>query len=130
MLKSILYIGLASVAAVIALFSPITGAIACVEAYLFNPKAIQMQDWGFRYQLWTSVAFLAGILIKRPKPVAKVGSEGAVVWLTWIFVLMCLLSSFWALSSPGEALDAASDMIKTMVVATAFIWAIRSTTSG
>jgi hypothetical protein len=126
MLKAVLYLGLTALGVIGALFSPLIGAIAAVDAYLLNPTAIPMPDGGFRYQFWTTVAFLAGLLIKRPRRLEPIGREGVVLWMLWGFVAMCAASAAWASVAPEEALAASYEMLKTMVVVTALLWAIRS----
>ena len=126
MLKAVLYLGLAAFGVIGALFSPLIGAIAAVEGYLLNPTAIPMPDGGFRYQFWTTAAFLVGLLIKRPRRLEPVGREGLILWMLWGFVAMCAASAAWAFVSPAEGLAESYEMLKTMVVVTALVWAIRS----
>ena len=126
MIKSVLYVGLAIVAVVVALFSPITGAIACVEAYLLNPKGDSNAGLGI------SLPVLDVPCVHRRDcdQAAETGRQSRMGRRHHLadldVVRMCLLSSFWALVNSEEAMDSASDMVKTMLVATAFIWAIRS----
>ena len=126
MLKTILYLTLGIGAIVASFFSPLAGAIGCVEAYLFNPNALLIDNFGFRYQLWTSIAFLAGVCIQRPKPLAKVGQEAAILWFAWGFVFMCVLSSAWARVSSTAALDFGYDMAKTVLFSSVLVIAITS----
>jgi hypothetical protein len=126
MLKAIFYLGLTGIGLIAALCSPIAGAVACIEAYLFNPKALLLPDLGFRYQFWTTMAFVAGLLIRRPRPVERVRHEAAILWLLWIFVGICALSATWALVTQSESLNGASDLLKTVLMATALLWAVRS----
>src|ERR1035441_709062 len=99
MLKPILYLGLASIGIIFALISPLAGAIACIDAYLFNPTALAMNDGGFRYQLFINGAFLIGVLIHRPKGVDRVGQEGWVLGALWVFVAVGFASAAWAIAS-------------------------------
>src|SRR5436190_1234143 len=99
MLKAVFYLGLTAVGIVAALFSPLAGAIACIEAYL---------------------------LIPRPRPVERVSGETSILWLVWTFLGICALSAAWAEVTSSAALDAASDLAKTVLMATALLWAIRS----
>jgi O-antigen ligase len=126
MLKAAFYLGLTGIGIIAALFSPLAGAIACIEAYLFNPKALSFQDWDFRYQLCTTVAFIIGLLIHRPRPAERVNREATILWLVWAFLGVCVLSATWAQVTPSASLDAASDLAKTVLMATALLWAIRS----
>src|ERR1035441_2533175 len=126
MLKAAFYLGLTGIGIIAALFSPLAGAIACIEAYLFNPKALSFQDWDFRYQLWTTLAFIVGLLIHRPRPAERVNREATILWLVWAFLGICVLSATWAQVTSSASLDAANDLAKTVLMATALLWAIRS----
>jgi hypothetical protein len=127
MLKPILYLGLTAFGIIGALWSPLIGAIACIEAYLLNPPVFQMNDGGFHYQLWTTVAFFAGLLLHRPRPVQRVANEGAILWLLWAFVAFCAASAVWAEASAEAALTDSYEMFKTVAACSALIWAICST---
>ena len=127
MLKSILYLGAALVGSLWALVSPLVGAIACTEAYLLNPKALLMEDFGFRYQLCTTAAFLLGLLFHARGRLAPVGKENRILVLMWVFVFVCMLSATWAEVDSSVAFDMAYELFKTVLVSAALVWALRST---
>jgi hypothetical protein len=126
MVKAILYLGATAIGIVASLFSPLAGAIACIEAYLLNPKAMDLSDGGFRYQFWTTIAFLAGVLLQRARPAARVRGEAGILWLLWGFLGVCILSASWAISAPESALLGAYEMFKVLIVASALVWALRT----
>src|SRR6516225_5926719 len=96
MAKAILYLGLSAVGIVLGLFSPLWGAIACIDAYLFNPSVMELPDGGFRYQLWINLVFIIGWVIHWPKGVDRVGQEGWLIKSLWIFVAFGFASAAWA----------------------------------
>lgn len=116
MLKAILYLSLTAAGIGAGFVNPLFGAIACIEAYLLNPAIFQMSDGGFRYQLWTTIAFLVSLAIHRPRGLARVGRERAVLWALWIFVGIGALSALWAEISSREALDAIFEVFKTVLM--------------
>ncbi len=126
MIKAVLYIALAVLGMAGSLFSPLIGAITCIESYMMNPKAFAGNDWGFRYQLWTTIAFLIGLLIHQRGRLARVGRENAVMVWAWIFAGVCALSATWALVRPDVTLDFTWEMVKTLIASSALVWAIRS----
>jgi O-antigen ligase len=126
MLKAILYLGLAGFAIIGTFFSPIIGAIGAIEAYLFNPVVFGLSDGGFRYQLWVTIAFLLSCLIHRVRGVERVGREGLVVKALWAFVAIGALSAAWAVVSPQLALDTIYEVLKTVLLVTFLVLAIRS----
>src|ERR1022692_2857592 len=106
------------------LVSPAVGVIACIEAYLLNPTAIQMENYGIRFQLIATIAFLVGFLIHRPRGIQKVGREGGLAVALWVFVAIGALSSLWAVVSSANALHDIYEMFKTVLLATMLIRAI------
>src|SRR5215472_13340871 len=126
MIKAALYIGLAVVAVLATFINPFAGVIACIEAYLMNPVAIDMDDGQFRYQLWTSLAFIVSFFIYRPRPLSRAGKEIWVLVSVWAFVAVAALSSQWAVISAQIALDAIWEVAKTVIVVTLFARVIRT----
>jgi hypothetical protein len=126
MLKAIFYLGAAAIGIVASLFSPLAGAIACVEAYLLNPRAMDPSDGGFRYQFWTTIAFLTGLLLHRARPAARAAGEARILWIMWAFVGVCVLSASWAIRSPETAFQGAFQLFKIMVVTSGLVWALRT----
>jgi O-antigen ligase len=124
MLKLVLYLILTAVGVAGSLVSPAVGVIACIDAYLLNPAAIQMENYGIRFQLIATVAFLLGFLIHRPQAVQKVGREGGLAVALWVFVAVGALSSLWAVVSSANALNDIYEMFKTVLLATMLIRAI------
>jgi O-antigen ligase len=124
MLKLIFYLTLTAVGVAGSLVSPAVGVIACIGAYLLNPTAIQMDNYGIRFQLIVTVAFLVGFLIHRPQGIQKVGREGGLAGALWCFVAIGVLSSLWAVVSSANALRDIYEMFKTVLLATMLIRAI------
>ena len=124
MLKLIFYLTLTAVGVAGSLMSPAVGIIACIEAYLLNPTAIWMENYGIRFQLIVTVAFLVGFLIHRPRGIQKVGREGGLAVALWVFVAIGALSSLWAVVSSANALHDIYEMFKTVLLATMLIRAI------
>src|ERR1043165_4882600 len=118
LLKLILYVALMLIGIVAALFSPVGGAVASVVAYLFNPAAISMDRMGIRFQQYTTVAFLLGMLMHLRKGLPHKGREGLVVVSLWIFIIIAAGSAAWAVISSEEALNAVYELFKSIVVAT------------
>lgn len=125
MLKAILYIGLTVIASILTFFNPLIGAIGCIEAYLFNPSAISMDDGGFRYQLCMNVAFLLSLIVWRPSRIERVGKEGIVLKSLWVFLAVGALGGVFALQ-PGVAYEALYEVFKTVLFSTALLWVVRS----
>jgi O-antigen ligase len=126
LLKVILYVSLALFGVVAALFSPLAGAIACIESYLINPSVFELHDGGFRYQLIVTVAFLFSCVIYRPRGAARVGREGWVLWALWVFAAIALLSATWAVVSPTVAFDSAYEIFKTVLFTALLVLTIRT----
>jgi hypothetical protein len=126
MLKLLFYLGLTAIGIVATLFAPIAGAISGVSAYLLNPPALSLPDGGFGYQFWTTAAFIAALAFHRRRAVPRTGHEGRILVCIWAFAAVCGLSSIWAAVSPREALNATWEITKTLIFASALIWAIES----
>src|SRR5487761_2040540 len=126
MLKAILYLGLAAVAIVGTFFSPLIGAVGSIEAYMFNPPALNLSDGNFRYQLWITLAFLISCLIHRVRGVQRVGREGALLKALWVFVAIGALSALWAAVDPQLAIDTIYEVFKTVVLVTLLVMVIRN----
>jgi hypothetical protein len=125
-LKLILYMGLTSVGLIGALFSPLIGAVACLSAYFLYPSAISMDTGDFRFQLWTTLAFVVGLLLHRPERVSPVGHEGILLKLLWGVLAVFALSAGWAVVDSQIALDTSWDLCKTIILASALVLAVRS----
>lgn len=121
MLKFSLYFGLTLVGMGAALASPLWGGIACIQAYLLNPSAIAMADFGMRYQLLTTAAFVAGYILHRPRGVPRAGREGYLIRALWLFLFIGALSSFWAVVSAEVALDNVLEVAKTILFVTLLV---------
>jgi O-antigen ligase len=126
MVKAALYLGLAALAILATFINPFIGVIACIEAYLMNPVAIDMDDGQFRYQLWTSIAFIISFLIHRPAVLSHVRRENWVLKCLWAFVALAALSSQWATISSDVALDAIYEVVKTVAIVSLFVRVIRT----
>jgi hypothetical protein len=126
MAKAILYLGLSAVGIVLGLFSPLWGAIACIDAYLFNPSVMELPDGGFRYQLWINLVFIIGWVIHWPKGVDRVGQEGWLIKSLWIFVAFGFASAAWAYDNPQLALNTFYEVFKTALFAALLVRVIRS----
>ena len=126
MIKAVLYLGLTAIAILATFINPFIGVIACIEAYLMNPTAISMDDGQFRYQLWTSVAFIISCLIYRPRPLPRVGREDWVLQCVWAFVAVGALSALWAQVSADVALTEIWEVAKIVVIVSLFVRVIRT----
>jgi O-antigen ligase len=126
MLKAILYLGLAGFAIIGTFFNPVIGAVGCIEAYFMNPVVLSMPDGGFRYQLWTTVAFLLSCLVRWRPGLPRVGREGIVLKSMWIFVGIAMLSTLWAAVNPQLALDTSYEVFKTVLFATLLLRVVRT----
>ncbi len=126
MIKAIFYLGLAAVGIVAALLSPLAGLIGCISAYMLNPPVMELPDGGFRYQLFITVAFLIGFLLRRPAGAPRAGREGFVLVALWAFVALAALTGAWAVYSAQEAVDAAWETLKTVLVAALAVRAVRT----
>ena len=126
MFKLIFYLGLTAVGVIGTFFNPLIGAVACLEAYLLNPNTLAMDSGDIRYQLITTVAFLASWAIYRPEPLPRVGKEGRLLGWLWMFVAIALASCFWAVYSTNQALEQWYELFKTVVWLPFLIRVIRS----
>jgi O-antigen ligase len=126
LLKLIFYVLLTLFGSAAALFSPIAGAVAAIGAYLLNPSALAMETGGLRFQQYVTIAFLIGVVAHRGEGLPRKGREAWVVILLWVFVAVGAASSLWAVISTKQALDAVFELVKTLVVATLLLWAIRT----
>ena len=125
MIKLIFYTGLAVIGIVASLFSPIAGAITAVSAYLLNPSIFADDPSTFRLQLWCTLAFLAGCLLRRRRGARRVGNEAFVLWAMWAFVGIGALSAAWAVVSSQIALESIYEVFKTVLVSVFLVRAIR-----
>ncbi len=126
MLKLVLYLGLTFVGIVGALFSPLIGAIASVEAYLLNPAIFELPG-NVRYQQWATLAFLAGVVIHSLRPRLKpVGHEVRLIVCFWIFLLIASITSLFAEVSVSLAFNDLFEVFKTVLVATFLVRALQS----
>lgn len=125
MLKLGLYLGLTVFGLIAALFSPLAGAVAVVEAYLLNPAALSIDGGAVHYQLWLTIAFVIGLLINRRSPVPAAGREGWVLKALWIYLAIATASAAWAVISSQMALNGVYEIAKTILVATIIITVIR-----
>jgi O-antigen ligase len=126
MIKAALYLGLTAVGIVWTFINPFIGVIVCIEAYLMNPTAVSMNDGGFRYQFWTSIAFIISFLIYRPQPLPRAGRENWVLKCLWAYVAIGALSALWATVSSDIALTAIYEVVKTVFILTLFVRVIRN----
>ena len=126
MLKAILYLSLTAFGILGTFVNPIIGAVACLEAYLMNPTVIPMPDGGFRYQFWTTIAFVLSCFIPRPRKLDRVGGETYALVAMWVFVAIAAASSLWAAVSPEIALDTSYEIFKTLLFATFLLKAVQT----
>lgn len=130
MIKFAVYLSLTGVGIVWALSSPTAGLIACLEAYLLNPVKITGDEFTFRYQLWTTLAFLVGVLLHKRGRVARVGNESVPLKALWIFVFVAVASSTWAVVSGAEAIAGAYEVLKTVLIASLVPFVVRTERSA
>jgi O-antigen ligase len=127
LLKLILYASLMVIGIIAALFSPISGAVAAVESYLLNPTAISMETGGLHFQQYVTIAFMIGVAFRIGGGLPHKGREGLVVACLWVFmVIAAVVSVLFAVISTKQALDALYELFKTFIVATLFLWAVRT----
>ncbi|HLN03595.1 MAG TPA: O-antigen ligase family protein [Bryobacteraceae bacterium] len=125
MLKAILYIGLTVLASILTFFNPLIGAIGCIEAYLFNPSVIAMNDGGFRYQLCMNLAFLLSLVVHRPRRLERLGREGAVLISLWVFLAIGAIGAAFAAVDSELAFTTLNEVFKTVLFSTALLWVVR-----
>jgi O-antigen ligase len=113
--RLLLYGGLTAVAVVASIFSPFIGALACLDAYLFNP-AVLVGDDSPRFQLIVTVVFIASVAFRKPAGVKRVGRENLAMVLLWGFVALAFASGSWAQVSGEQSVTAAFELFKTLVV--------------
>lgn len=125
MYKLVIYLALTVVGMIGALFSPVVGAIAAFEAYLFNPTIFGYPE--IRYQLMTTVAFALGVLIHSMKrPLRPVGGEIWVIVCLWMFLLIASLTSLMAQVSTVIAFTWLFEVVKTVIITTLLVRALRT----
>ncbi len=117
MLKTLFYFGFAIIGIVIALFSPLYGAIAVLESYLLHPTLFSPELESIRIQLLVTGAFIAGLAIHRPRGFSPVAAEGRLLWSLGLYAVLVLASSQWAIRRPDVALPFAIDLCRTALVA-------------
>lgn len=125
MLKFIFYLSLTAVGLIATFRTPLAGAMAALAAYLLNPAVIVGEDYGVRFQLLTTVAFLLSWLLYRPQGLAPAGRESAPLLALWLFVSIGFLSSFWAVYSSRQALDAIFEVFKTVLLISVLVRVVR-----
>jgi O-antigen ligase len=126
LLKLVFYLALTLVGTVSAFFNPLCGAMACVLTYLTNPNAIEFPGNTLQYQLYVSVAFLAGSLLQWRPSLPRVSSEGNVLIALWVFVAIAVTSAGWAAYSSEIALKQVFELFKTILVAILLPRTVRS----
>lgn len=125
MLKLIFYGALTLVGVIGALVSPLAGAIAVIEAYLLNPSIYGLPV-EIRFQLVTTVAFAVGVLIHSRQGLPRAGYEGMLIVSLWAFLIVASLVNFMAQYSVAIAFRTFFEVVKTVIVATLLLRAIRS----
>jgi hypothetical protein len=123
--KLILYLGLTLVGIVAALISPVAGAIAAVEGYLLNPAIFELPG-NPHFQQWVTIAFFAGVFLYRGPALPRVGREGSIIWSLWIFLAIAALGAVFAEYSSAVAFTWLWELVKTVVMATLLVKAIRT----
>lgn len=128
MLKFIFYTGATLLICLAALVDPLMGVIAVTSSYLWNPAYIQMDTYGMppRFELVTSLAFIAGWLLHRPRAVPRTGTEMTALFSMWAFIVVAVASAAWAQVSYQSALDKSFEVLKTILIVTLMVSAIRS----
>jgi hypothetical protein len=126
LIKFVLYLGLTVFGIVAAVVSPLAGAIAAIEAYLFNPVVFDPSGH-VHYQQWTAIAFIVGVLLHTGQvalPPAR--RERSLLVSLWIFLGVAAIGSVFALISPKLAFVALFEVFKTIIVATFLVLALRT----
>ncbi len=126
MLKFAFYLGLTGVGILATFFNPLYGGVACILSYLLNPSAIAMDTGGFRFQFWITIAFLASMLLHRPKPAGADAPTLGVLTGMWLFVTICAVSALWAVVDSKGALDESYEMMKTALATALMCRLVRS----
>jgi hypothetical protein len=123
MIRIVVYLGLTGFGLVATLCNPLAGAITCLEAYLLNPGIFVD---GVRFQLITTIAFLASCMLYQPRGAPRVGAEGSVLTALWAFTGIGALTSLWAVVDSQLALDTTFELAKTILMISLIVRVIRT----
>jgi hypothetical protein len=111
---------------VAAFVSPLAGAIAAIEAYLFNPSIFDLPGH-IHYQQWTTIAFIAGVVLQTGQAVLPPARrERSLIITLWIFLGISACGAVFALVSTKLAFTELFEVFKTIVVTTFLVRALRT----
>src|SRR5262249_45904035 len=126
MLKSILYLSVTFLGILLALVSPLAGVILNIAAYLANPQIITNHFTDFRYQFYSAIAMITGIVLQNPRPLPPSGKEGVVLKALWLYMAIAIIGCPFAVVDSDLAWEYAFDFFKTVLVTSLFLFGIRS----
>lgn len=111
---------------VAAFISPLAGAIAAIEAYLFNPAIFDLPGH-IHYQQWTTVAFIAGVMLQTGQAVLPPARrERSLIVTLWMFLGIAAVGAVFAVISTQLAFSGLFEVFKTIVVTTFLVRALRT----
>jgi hypothetical protein len=116
MLKTLLYGSIASLGVIVALFSPLYGAVAVIESYMLHPTIYSPELKTVRLQLVTALAFLVGYVVHAPRGLPRVDDEAKLFRIMCLYTGLALASSVWAVRYPDIAFSFAFGLAKTVFV--------------
>src|SRR5262245_41782077 len=100
MLKTLLYGSLTSLGMLVALFSPLYGAVAVIESYMLHPTLYSSELKTVRLQLVTAIAFLVGYVVHSPRGLPQVDNEAKLLRIMCLYTALALASCAWAVRQP------------------------------
>src|SRR5262249_45003980 len=104
--------------------SPLPAPIPAFEAFLFNPTVFNLPGH-VHYQQWTSIAFIAGVLLQTGQfvlPPAR--RERSLIISLWIFLGIAAIGGVFAAFSSKLAFTALFEVFKTILVTTFLVRAL------
>ncbi|MBX3441619.1 MAG: O-antigen ligase family protein [Planctomyces sp.] len=126
MLKSLLYIVLVGLGFLWGLGAPLHAAIVNLQMYFVDPK-VMIRDSDFqRYQFISFMLLPSTLLIYGTGRLRKVGNEGRTVVCMWLYGLVCIASSLWAVVDAEVAYAVSTEFFKTIMVAGLLPFVVRN----
>lgn len=125
MLKSIFYFGLFAVGIVMGIFNPLWAAVSTMEVYFLRPDIMAKDISGMRYEFIAAIVFAMSVFFHQRGNLPKVQNEKRVLVALWVYAIICLATSLWAVDQT-QAFDAAFDFSKTIFVASLLPLVVRN----
>ena len=113
MVRILFYSVLLAIGVVAGVRDPLVAVICCLEAYLLNPGVFI--DFDLRFQLIATITLVVSFFLNKPRGLDRVQGEGHLVWTLWAFVFLGALSALWAEASSEEAINAITEVAKTVL---------------